>query len=185
MFLKNTIDRFLYFSPPTPTRSNLLFSHSQTITVDTTKLNISMVPPAPASTASLGYQLHPCLVLWMAVMATCILRLVYICCNHLFAGLLQSLASSGCAATTKTIGVCASSASASHATAHGGDATMLMCRSDGNISHDIPRLIPDRIPTEEIHGNTLVIPSAHRVRPQGILSFTIEQHQEVSIIYYI
>ena len=46
------------------------------------------------------------------------------------------------------------------------------------------RLIPDSIPTEEIYGNTVVgIPSAHRVRPQGILSFTIEQHQEVSIIF--
>ena len=45
------------------------------------------------------------------------------------------------------------------------------------------RLIPDSIPTEEIHGNTVEIPSAHRVRPQGILSFTIEQHQEVSIIF--
>ena len=47
------------------------------------------------------------------------------------------------------------------------------------------RLISDGIPTEEIHGNTVEIPSAHRVRPQGILSFTIEQHQEVSIILYL
>ena len=46
------------------------------------------------------------------------------------------------------------------------------------------RLISDGIPTEGIHGNTVVgIPSAHQVRPQGILSFTIEQHQEVSIIF--
>ena len=45
------------------------------------------------------------------------------------------------------------------------------------------RLISDSIPTEEIHGNTVEIPSAHRVRPQGILSFTIEQHQEVSILF--
>ena len=41
------------------------------------------------------------------------------------------------------------------------------------------RLISDGIPTEGILG----IPSAHRVRPQGILSFTIEQHQEVSILF--
>ena len=45
------------------------------------------------------------------------------------------------------------------------------------------RLISDGIPTEEILENTVGIPSAHRVRPQGILSFTIEQHQEVSIIF--
>ena len=46
------------------------------------------------------------------------------------------------------------------------------------------RLISDGIPTEGIHENTVVgIPSAHQVRPQGILSFTIEQHQDVSIIF--
>ena len=219
-----------------------------------------MVPPAPASTASLGYQLHPCLVLWMAILAACILRLVYICCNHLFADLLQSLASSGCAATTKTIEVCASSASHATTTAratagvaktavvdaassaasnirdastctlltriltralvllifqargtrehgaalslpmenttsvnflnflqtpsHAADG-MLMCGSDGNISHDMRRLIPDSIPTEKIHGNTVEKPSAHRMRPQGILSFTIEDDEEVSIILYL
>ena len=208
----------------------------------------STVPKSPFS-----------LFLWTAV--AFIIRLAYIYCNHLFAGLIQSLASSGCAATTKTIEVCASSASHATTTAratagaaktavvdaassaasnirdastctflnrfltralvllifqargtrehgaalslpmenttsvnflnflqttssHAADG-MLMCGSDGKISHDMPRLIPDGILTEGIHGNTVEIPSSQQVRPQGILSFTIKQHQEVSIIYYI
>ena len=42
----------------------------------------------------------------------------------------------------------------------------------------------DGIPTEGIHGNAVGIPSAQRVRPQGILSFTIEEDEKVSIIFY-
>ena len=63
-----------------------------------------------------------------------------------------------------------------------------MCRlivNEEDISHDsaiiMPRLFPDGIPTERIHGNTVEIPSAQHVHPRGILSFMIEEDEEVSI----
>ena len=207
---------------------------------------------------------------WTAV---AFIRLAYLYCNHLFAGLLQSLNYSGRAATKKITEACASSASratttgsgaagAAHgaaershnrrrkmssassvtATGSGGACTLLtrilrgalvlsifpargthaedaalslsvggstsvnflnflqttatsahddaagMCRlivNEEDISHDsaiiMPRLIPDGIPTERIHGNTVEIPSAQHMRPRGILSFMIEEDEEVSI----
>ena len=210
---------------------------------------------------------------WTAV---AFIRLAYLYCNHLFAGLLQSLNYSGRAATKKITEACASSASratttgsgaagAAHGAAErshnrrrkssassvtatgsghgsGGACTLLtrilrgalvlsifpargthaedaalslsvggstsvnflnflqttatsahddaagMCRfivNEEDISHDsaiiMPRLIPDGIPTERIHGNTVEIPSAQHMRPRGILSFMIEEDEEVSI----
>ena len=206
---------------------------------------------------------------WTAV---AFIRLAYLYCNHLFAGLLQSLNYSGRAATKKITEACASSASratttgsgaagAAHgaaershnrrrkssassvtATGSGGACTLLtrilrgalvlsifpargthaedaalslsvggstsvnflnflqttatsahddaagMCRlivNEEDISHDsaiiMPRLIPDGIPTERIHKNTVEISSAQHMRPRGILSFMIEEDEEVSI----
>ena len=210
--------------------------------------------------------------------------MAYLYCNHLFAGLLQTLASSGRAATKKKDGACASSASratttasgtaaAAHgaatarslishrrrksrkssasvtATGSGGACTLLtrilrgalilsifqargthaedaalssslsvgsstsvsflnflqttstalallqddaagMCRLiEEDISHDsaiiMPRLIPDDILTEGIHGNTVEISSAQQLRLQGILNFTLEEDEEVSIIFLL
>ena len=228
--------------------------------------------PAPASiTASKSLF---SLFLWTAV---AIIRLAYLYCNHLFAGLLQTLSSSGRAATNKITEVCASSASRATTTASGtagaahgaatarshrrrrkssasvtaaagsgGACTLLtrilrgalvlsifqargthaedaalflsvgsstsvnflnflqttstaralahdddaagMCRLiEEDISHDsaiiMPRLIPDGILTEGKHGNTVEIPSAQQVRLQGLLNFTIEEDEEVSIYY--